>query len=88
MQSVKEAIRKPYSWPGGYPLSIIMDDGCAICPECAKKEFRQVAHDTVKGWKRTGWNATAVDVLWEGGSYCDNCNANLDAYPSEEMREE
>ena len=83
MRQVKQAIRNPYAWPGGYQLSIIMNDGAAICPDCAKKEYRQVCHDTIKAW-RTGWDAAGVDILWEGGNYCDHCNANLDAYPQEE----
>jgi hypothetical protein len=81
-RQVKQAIRHPYAWPGGYPLSIIMRDGAAICPACAKQEWRQIAHDTIRaGWEQTGWSAVGVDILWEGGNTCDHCGANLDAYP-------
>lgn len=38
----------------------------------------------IKGWESCGWGVVAVDVLWEGGNYCDNCSTVLDAYPSEE----
>lgn len=82
-RQVKEAIRTGYAWPGGYPLSVVMDDGEAICPDCAKENWEQVAHDTIKGW-RTGWQAAGVEVLWEGGNHCANCDACLDAYPEEE----
>jgi hypothetical protein len=81
MKQVKDAIRQPYAWPGGYPISIIMDDGGILCPKCARDNFRQVAHDTVvRGWSQTGWSVSAVDVLWEGDNYCDNCNAFMSAY--------
>lgn len=79
---VKSAIREGYAWPGGYPLSIVMNDGGALCTGCAKAEWRNVAHDTVKGW-RTGWDAAGVQVMWEGGNRCDHCNECLDAYPEE-----
>lgn len=77
---IKQAIRAGYAWPGGYPLSVICNDGEALCMDCARKEWRQIAHDTIKGWK-TGWDAAGVEVLWEGGNTCSHCNKNLDAYP-------
>lgn len=79
---VKDAIRQGGAWPGGYPLSIIMSDGGAVCTDCARQEWRQIAHDTIKFWK-TGWNASGAEVLWEGGNRCDHCGGCLDAYPSE-----
>lgn len=81
-RDAKNAIRAGFAWPGGYPLSLIMTDGGALCMDCARTEWRGIAHDTVKGW-RTGWDAAGVDVLWEGGNRCDHCNACLDAYPEE-----
>lgn len=85
-RQVKEAIRTGYAWPGGYPLSLIMNDGGALCMDCARTEWRGIAHDTLKGW-RTGWDAAGVQVLWEGGNRCDHCYACLDAYPEEEAAE-
>ena len=37
-KELREAIRTPYAWPGGYKTIIILSDGEAICHECAKKE--------------------------------------------------
>jgi hypothetical protein len=82
-RQAKEAIRAGYAWPGGYELSLVCNDGCALCTDCGRKEWRNIAEDTVKGY-RTGWDITGVQVLWEGGNYCDHCNKCLDAYPSEE----
>lgn len=86
IQAVKEAIRAPYAWPGGYQKSIICNDGAALCPECAKKNFRSIVDDT-KNNNRTGWDVAGVDILWEGGNTCENCNVNLDAYPEEKETE-
>jgi hypothetical protein len=83
-QSVKDAIRNKYAWPGGYPLFIVCNDGACLCTDCAKKEFNQIAHDTVKGWK-TGWNAIGADINWEDTSlYCDNCGKQIESAYGEE----
>ena len=86
LRQVKDAIRQGFAWPGGYPFSVICNDGAALCTECARNEWRQIAHDTVKGW-RSGWNVAGAEIIWEGGNYCDHCNACLDAYPQEEVEE-
>jgi hypothetical protein len=82
LSDIKQAIRNPYAWPGGYPISIITNDGAALCPFCAKDNSRSICHDTMKGWK-TGWDCAGISILWEGGNTCDQCNACLDAYPEE-----
>ena len=83
-RNLKSYIRTGYVWPGGYPIAIVMDDGGCVCTDCARKEWHQIAHDTIKGWTRTGWCAIGMNVLWEGGNHCDHCNKCLDAYPSED----
>lgn len=81
---LKNAVRQKYAWPGGYPLSAITFDGAALCMGCVKANWKTVCHETViKGWEMCGWGVRAVEVLWEGGNHCDNCNACLDAYPAE-----
>jgi hypothetical protein len=83
-QSVKDAIRNKYDWPGVYPLFIICNDGAALCCDCAKKEFAQIAHDTVKGWK-TGFDVAGVDINWEDSNlYCDNCSKPIESAYGEE----
>jgi hypothetical protein len=81
MRDVKDAILQPYAWPGGYPKAAICTDGAILCTSCLKTDFRHVAHDTVKGWN-SGWRVAAIEIFWEGGNCCDQCNANVDAYPS------
>ena len=81
MRDVKDAIRQPFAWPGGYPKTAITDDGGLLCATCMKSNYPSIAHDTVKGWN-TGWRVAAVDIIWEGGNHCDHCNECVDAYPS------
>lgn len=85
IQKVKQAIRQPLTFPGLYPLSIILSDGHPLCPDCAKGNFRQVARDT---FNHSGdWNAVAVDIMWEGGNECCHCGKCLDAYPADAEEE-
>lgn len=82
IRKIKGAIRAPYAWPGGYPISVIMSDGAAICPSCAKQNFRSIVWST-KNRVNDGWRPAGVEILWEGGHHCEQCSCNLDAYPSD-----
>ena len=46
LRQVKQAIRQPYAWPGGYPLYVVMADGEALSIEAARSEFKLVAYAT------------------------------------------
>lgn len=46
---VKRAAKEQYAWPGGYPLFIAMEDGAALCTDCAKKELGLIAAATSQG---------------------------------------
>lgn len=83
-QSVKHAIRNKYAWPGGYPIFIVCGDGGCLCPDCAKDEYRQIAHDTVKGWK-TSWDVIGAEINWEDTSlYCEHCGNLIESAYVEE----
>ena len=77
--TVKQAIRTKYAWPGGYPLYLVTADGAALCVDCGKKEFRNIAWD----WTRkqsTGWCVIAVDINYEDSSlYCDHCSQQIES---------
>jgi len=79
MKQVRDAIRNPYAWPGGYQKSVVCNDGGCLCPYCAKKNHRGIAHDTLKGW-RTGWDAAGVECIWEGPASCDHCGRDVSVY--------
>ena len=75
LQAVQDFIRKPYTFPGGYPLILIMQDGGTLCRDCARTEYRLISDSTRKSC-RDGWQAEAVDIHWEGPPVsCDHCGS-------------
>ncbi len=74
---VKNAIRHPYAWPGGYPIYTVMSEGELLCPECARQNFRQIAEATRDGL-RDGWQALGAEAYWEGADQqCAHCGKDL-----------
>ena len=77
--NIKQAIRTKYAWPGGYPLFLVMSDGGALCVDCGKKEFRQIAYSPRHNLK-DGWGVAAPDVNWEDTAlYCDHCSKQIES---------
>ena len=85
LASVKQAIRQPYAWPGGYPLYVIMDDGGCLSIDAARENWREICHSTITH-ARDGWEAAAVAINWEDGElYCDHSGErNESAYAEPE----
>ena len=76
---VKQFIRQPYAWPGGYPLFAICNDGGCLCKTCAKENAKQIIESTRREY-RDGWQVEAIDVNWEDtGLYCDNCSQPIES---------
>lgn len=76
---VREFIRQPYAWPGGYPKILILHDGATICAKCAKGEYRQISNET-RHCLSGGWRAAAVGVHWEGAPViCEHCSAETES---------
>jgi hypothetical protein len=86
-ESVKEFIRHPYAWPGGYPLFAITHDGAALCKDCTKKEAKTIIKSTRDG-ANDGWNVEGVDVNWEDPQlYCDHCSKRIESAYAEDDAE-
>ena len=80
VEALKDAIRNPYAWPGGYQKALYLSDGERMCLTCAKQHFRSIV-DSTKHNFRDGWAVEGVGIYWEGPTdYCCHCNAEL---PSE-----
>ena len=76
---VKEFIRQPYAWPGGYPLFAITDDGGALCKDCCRSEFRNIV-DSIHTDCSDGWKVEAITVNWEDGDLaCDHCAEHIES---------
>lgn len=81
MKDLKEMVRNPYVWPGGYAKVLIMSDGEAMCARCVHENFKLILRATRDKADRSGWGAVSVDVHWEGAPLlCCNCNQEM---PSE-----
>lgn len=64
LKEVKQAIREPYAWPGGYPKYIVMADGEALSITAARENWREIRRATLQS-DRDGWQAAGVDINWE-----------------------
>jgi len=76
IEQVKNAIREPYVWPGGYATYTMLADGALLCPQCARENFRLIVSAT-KGGLCNGWAATGAVILWEGAEGCAHCGESL-----------
>ena len=75
---VKEFIRAPFTWPGGYPLYAITSDGGCLCAQCCRAEWRNVC-DSVRNSYSDGWQVVAIEANYESDIQCDNCDADIPA---------
>ena len=78
LQQVKNAIRQPYAWPGGYPVYTILSEGEMLCAQCARENFKLIADSTRKNM-RDGWQAIGADVFYEGEYSCAHCGKLLES---------
>jgi hypothetical protein len=78
LEQVKQAIRQPFAWPGGYPVYTVMADGELMCPACARNNYKLIAEST-RDRDRGDWQAAGVYILWEGSGTCANCYKVLES---------
>jgi len=85
---VREFIRQPYAWPGGYPKYLVMADGGCLCKACAKSEYKQISQDTRQRELWSGWVASGVDINYENPDlYCDHCSQQIESASGEPVDE-
>lgn len=76
---LRKAIRSKYAWPGGYPMFGVTSDGAALCIDCMRKEYRQIAYARRHN-QSDGWLVMAMDINWEDGELtCDHCNKHIES---------
>ena len=79
MRAVREFIREPYAWPGGYPKTLLFADGQVCCADCAKENYRLIRSDTKDNY-RGGWQVEAVQIFWEGPvEFCAHCECPIES---------
>lgn len=85
LKEVKNAIRRPYAWPGGYPKYIVMGDGEALSVKAAHKYFREICRATFGVYRSDSWRAAGVDINWENPDlYCAHTNERIPSAYSED----
>lgn len=76
---VREFIRHPSVFPGGYPKILVMADGETLCPACARAEYRQISNETRHNLQG-GWKAGGVDIHYEGEPViCAHCGKETES---------
>lgn len=74
---LKAAIRNKYALPGGYPFMFVCNDGDALCANCARENYRQIALARRYGMN-DGWRVIGTDVFFgeEDSEYaqCAHCS--------------
>lgn len=71
---VKEIIRNPYAWPGGYAKAAITTDGAMLCHSCVKDNYREIIHSTTIWQINDGWQVSGIMLAMEADSVpCDHC---------------
>lgn len=75
---LKEVIRTPFAFPGGYEKALLTTDGGVICHKCAKSEYSNILHST-RGEYSDGWQVSAIFLADEcdGSVICDHCSTDL-----------
>ncbi len=64
-ETLKQFIRQPYAWPGGYPCALIMAYGEVIDSRSARENFRLIRRAMRDRLDRQ-WTPEEVFIYWEG----------------------
>lgn len=91
-RDLRNAVRNPYAWPGGYPIYLTMQDGEMLCHDCVKVEYRSISAALRDPDPRHNpWRPLYAAALWEnpeGAHTCAHCNTTLEpAYQTETVGE-
>ena len=76
--ALKAAIRTKHTWPGGYELFGICDDGGVLCCNCMRENYQQIAYSR-RHKINDGWRIVAIDcaVNYDSLIYCEHCNKTI-----------
>lgn len=71
---LKDIVRHPFAFPGGYEKAAVTSDGGVLCHKCLRSEFRTILHST-KYQYNDGWEVTGVLLVDEMDTSltCDHC---------------
>ena len=72
IEQVKDFIRAPYAFPGGYPKFLVMNDSECLCHQCVKENYKLIVRSTSFNYF-DGWQAYGVEINWESEINCAHC---------------
>ena len=78
MGAARYVRKNRYSWPGGYALALLMDDGQYLCPDCVAENFHTISVDVRMGIK-TGWYPVGVvsEAMTDENALCCCCDGEI-----------
>jgi|SRR5690625_80737 len=80
IEQVKDYIRAPFAFPGGYKKVLVMTDGGILCDACAKDNFRLIAESTREPVPGDQWAADYVELFLEDEpEECAHCYTAIHA---------
>lgn len=86
---VKQFIREPYAWPGGYPVYLVTRDGGALSHDACKDCWREIVSSVMTRHFDSGWYPEAIDINWEDSDlYCDHTGKRIESAYAEPENEE
>jgi hypothetical protein len=84
VEQIKELVKSPYAWPGGYPLYAVMGDGGCLCKDCVKNNDSLIIENTLNPCA-VDWQFVVAYINWESHIICDHCGDSIEsAYDVEE----
>ena len=85
-QSIKNAVRNKYAWPGGYPLYLVTYDGDALSIDAARENWRLICSAYIRQDRRDSWYVCGADINYEDDNlYCAHSGEKIEsAYGNEE----
>ena len=86
MANLKNIIRNPYAWPGGYPHYFITADGAALSVESVRENFREICVAWFADDSSGGWLVAGYGINWEDSAlYCEHSGKRIEsAYAEDE----
>ena len=83
LQEVKKTLRAgKFTWPGGYPMYFVMQDGGALSFEAVRSEWRCIvqAHLWVNDGGDPCWTIAGADINWEDSDlFCDHSGDRIES---------
>ena len=64
-ETLKQFIRQPYAWPGGYPCALLMSDGEVIDSQSARANYRLIRR-AMRDRFDSQWVPEEVFIHWDG----------------------